>query len=61
MSQYAVNRRHFLKGAAASLAFTTFEARAMNFLNPQKSYRVGLIGTGWYGKSDLFRLIQVSL
>ncbi|TCS89959.1 putative dehydrogenase [Anseongella ginsenosidimutans] len=60
MSQYAVNRRHFLKGAAASLAFTTFEARAMNFLNPQKSYRVGLIGTGWYGKSDLFRLIQVS-
>lgn len=25
-----------------------------------KNYRVGLIGTGWYGKSDLFRLIQVS-
>jgi predicted dehydrogenase len=24
------------------------------------SYRVGLIGCGWYGKSDLFRLIQVA-
>jgi predicted dehydrogenase len=26
----------------------------------QKTRRVGLIGTGWYGKSDLFRLIQVA-
>jgi len=26
----------------------------------QKTYRVGLIGCGWYGKSDLWRLIQVS-
>ena len=26
----------------------------------QKPRRVGLIGTGWYGKSDLFRLIQVA-
>ncbi len=26
----------------------------------QKNYKVGLIGSGWYGKSDLFRLIQVS-
>ena len=26
----------------------------------QKVRRVGLIGTGWYGKSDLFRLIQVA-
>jgi predicted dehydrogenase len=25
-----------------------------------KNYRVALIGTGWYGKSDLFRLIQVA-
>ena len=22
--------------------------------------RVGLIGTGWYGKADLFRLVQVA-
>src|SRR5690606_3677537 len=26
----------------------------------RKTLRVGLIGTGWYGKSDLFRLIQVA-
>src|SRR6185295_4969316 len=26
----------------------------------QKPKRVGLIGTGWYGKADLFRLIQVA-
>jgi predicted dehydrogenase len=25
-----------------------------------KPWRVGLIGTGWYGKNDLFRLIQVA-
>ena len=26
----------------------------------EKPKRVGLIGTGWYGKCDLFRLLQVS-
>src|SRR5690606_8371558 len=26
----------------------------------EKTLRVGLIGCGWYGKSDLFRLIQVA-
>lgn len=26
----------------------------------QKPRRVGLIGCGWYGKCDLFRLIQVA-
>lgn len=31
----------------------------MDLINPAKTLRVGLIGTGWYGKSDLFRLIQV--
>ncbi len=46
--------------AAASLAMTTFGAYGTDIIFPQKSYRVGLIGTGWYGKSDLFRLIQVS-
>lgn len=32
----------------------------MPFSAADKTYRVGLIGTGWYGKSDLFRLIQVA-
>jgi predicted dehydrogenase len=32
----------------------------MDLIHPAKPLRVGLIGTGWYGKSDLFRLIQVA-
>lgn len=60
MSSYTFNRRHFLKGTAASLALGTLEMQALAFPAAQKTYRVGLIGTGWYGKSDLFRLIQVA-
>jgi len=60
MSQMSINRRHFLKGATATLALTALGANGMSILNPDKTYRVALIGTGWYGKSDLFRLIQVS-
>lgn len=59
MYAFNINRRNFLKGATASLALTTLGAQGMDIINPQKKYRVGLIGTGWYGKSDLFRLIQV--
>lgn len=53
----AMQRRTFLKlGSALSLAaaFNPFEAFADDPL------RVGLIGSGWYGKTDLFRLIQVA-
>lgn len=52
-----MKRRTFLEvGSALSLAtaFNPFEVLAGR--NP----RVGLIGTGWYGKTDLFRLIQVA-
>ena len=54
-----INRRKFLQGAAATLAFTTLGARGMDIINPARPVRVGLIGSGWYGKSDLFRLMQV--
>lgn len=54
-----INRRKFLHGAAATLAFTTLGARGMDIINPAHPVRVGLIGAGWYGKSDLFRLMQV--
>ena len=48
-----MNRREFLyAGAGASLLADQVMAQA--------GKRVGLIGCGWYGKSDLFRLIQVS-
>ena len=54
-----INRRRFLQGTAASLAFTTLGARGMDIINPLRPVRVALIGAGWYGKSDLFRLMQV--
>ena len=56
-SLVAMKRRTFLKaGSALSLAtaFTPFTAFA------DTPPRVGLIGTGWYGKTDLLRLIQVA-
>jgi predicted dehydrogenase len=60
MNNLSINRRRFLQGASASLALTSLSASGMNFITPAKTYRVGLIGAGWYGKSDLFRLIQVA-
>jgi predicted dehydrogenase len=59
MNLFNINRRHFLKGASASLALSTFGAHGIDLVNPAKPLRVGLIGAGWYGKSDLFRLMQV--
>lgn len=60
MNHFNINRRRFLQGASASLALTTFGAYGLDIINPQQTLRVGLIGAGWYGKSDLFRLIQVA-
>lgn len=60
MNSFNINRRRFLQGAAATLALTTLGARGIDIINPPKTLRVALIGTGWYGKSDLFRLIQVA-
>ncbi|ASZ12658.1 Gfo/Idh/MocA family oxidoreductase [Chitinophaga pendula] len=60
MEHFNINRRRFLKGATATLALSALGANAMDILNPAKPLRVALIGTGWYGKSDLFRLIQVA-
>src|ERR1700746_1282643 len=53
-----MNRRQFVYlGAAGVRAATTMRAEQAA---DQKIKRVGLIGCGWYGKTDLFRLIQVS-
>ncbi|MCW3079200.1 Gfo/Idh/MocA family oxidoreductase [Segetibacter sp.] len=60
MSYSPINRRHFIKGATATLALSALQANGMNLTVPGKTYAVALIGTGWYGKSDLFRLIQVA-
>ncbi|HXI50208.1 MAG TPA: Gfo/Idh/MocA family oxidoreductase [Candidatus Saccharimonadales bacterium] len=54
-----MNRRQFLEtSAAAAVALSTIPAYAAEFTDQKK--RVGLIGTGWYGKCDLLRLIQVA-
>ena len=56
-----MNRRKFLQVGglgAAGLALSAIPNYAAEFADQKK--RVGLIGTGWYGKCDLFRLIQVA-
>lgn len=59
MELFNINRRRFLETSTAALALSTFGERGLDLINPAKTLRVGLIGCGWYGKSDLFRLIQV--
>ncbi len=53
-----MNRRHLLQSGAAALALSGTSAYAADLAD--KKLRVGLIGCGWYGKCDLFRLIQVA-
>ena len=57
--RFTISRRHFLQTESASLAVSALGTEGLDIIN-QKPKRVGLIGTGWYGKSDLFRLIQVA-
>jgi predicted dehydrogenase len=51
-------RREFLRSGAAALAATGLSRYAEAMADTR--LRVGLIGSGWYGKCDLFRLIQVA-
>jgi predicted dehydrogenase len=51
-----MNRREFLAAGSAGLTLAGSAAA----LADGKTPRVGLIGCGWYGKCDLFRLIQVA-
>lgn len=60
MNGFNINRRKFLQTASASLALSTLGPRGLDLLFQDKAWRVGLIGTGWYGKNDVFRLIQVA-
>src|SRR6059058_940135 len=53
----SLNRRQFLRTSAAALSLATLP-RAQQ--NGPKAKRVGLIGCGWYGKTDLFRLLQIA-
>ncbi len=51
-------RREFLKKTAAAVAVSGIPVHAEQLAGMRK--RVGLIGPGWYGKSDLLRLVQVA-
>jgi predicted dehydrogenase len=53
-----MERRDFIKSGAAALAFSSLPAYAEQLADTRK--RVGLIGSGWYGKADLLRMIQVA-
>src|ERR1044071_685208 len=61
-ASFQVSRRQFLQTASTATALAalpTLGADALDVVNG-KPRRVGLIGAGWYGKSDLWRLVQVA-
>ena len=61
-ANFNISRRRFLQSGsalAALAAFPSLGADALELVNG-KPKRVGLIGAGWYGKSDLWRLLQVA-
>src|SRR5262249_7712741 len=53
-----MNRRQFLQSSTASLALSSAAGYSAELAD--RKPRVGLIGCGWYGKCDLFRLSQVA-
>jgi predicted dehydrogenase len=60
-STFNIDRRRFLQTTAASVALAAMPAAGIGAqLANDKTRRVGLIGAGWYGPSDLWRLIQVA-
>jgi predicted dehydrogenase len=58
MNNHKINRRDFLRNSSMLLAMSALHP----YMPPSSgdARRVALIGTGWYGKSDLFRLMQVA-
>jgi predicted dehydrogenase len=54
-----MNRRQFLKRSSTALLALSAASYATTTFAAEKTRRVGLIGAGWYGKSDLWRLVQV--
>ncbi|MEB2776760.1 Gfo/Idh/MocA family oxidoreductase [Algoriphagus sp. D3-2-R+10] len=55
-----LDRREFLKGSTTLMSLASFGLLGMNFKDREGPIQVALIGAGWYGKSDLFRLIQIA-
>ena len=59
---HPMNRRSFLSTTALAAApfILTRKSAYAEEVSSSAPKRVGLIGTGWYGKADLLRLVQVS-
>jgi hypothetical protein len=55
-----MNRRQFLKKSSTALVALSAVSYVPTTFAAEKAKRVGLIGAGWYGKSDLWRLAQVA-
>ena len=55
-----LHRRQFIRDTSATLALAAIGRHGLDIFNQVPPRRVALIGTGWYGKSDLFRLMQVA-
>jgi predicted dehydrogenase len=54
-----IGRRRLMQAGAATMALSALDADTL-LAAAEKPRRVGLIGAGWYGKSDLWRLVQVA-
>lgn len=56
----SLNRRTFIRNSSTLLALGSLKSSGIPDFGFAPKRRVALIGTGWYGKSDLFRLMQVA-
>jgi predicted dehydrogenase len=55
-----MQRRNFIRNSSMLLALSGLHANGINIPVTTPRRRIALIGTGWYGKSDLFKLMQVA-
>ena len=55
-----MQRRDFLHTGIGLAAIGTLRADSAAAAEPAKPLRVALVGCGWYGKTDLFHLMQVA-
>lgn len=55
-----MDRRSFLRHSSAIAVLSALHGSGLAQWGSGPRPRVALIGTGWYGKSDLFRLMQVT-
>ena len=60
MENQQQGRRSFIKKSAAALALMGLGLPSFGHIQNKQTLKVALIGCGWYGKMDLWRLIQIA-